>query len=925
MSMDRPPSQNDITTFRQAFSALQGGNEPFPWQERLFREFVTGRLPAALDLPTGLGKTSVMAIWLIARALADDDARNNLPRRLVYVVDRRAVVDQATAEAEKIREGLGQSGLDLERLGLGKGGLPISTLRGQHVDNRNWLADPTVSAIIVGTADMIGSRLLFSGYGVSRKMRPFHAGLLGVDTLVVLDEAHLVPPFDAVLRAIAHDHRSFGARSDEDRHLIPAFRLLSLSATGKNHSEDGTIFQLDGDDKRHPIVAKRLDATKKLTVHDTFEGKVSLVDELADRARDLGSGEKPARVLVYCHSRADALRVRAEIEKRVKKAEIKVQLLIGQRRVHERDELSGWLDKNGFTGGSNEVPPEKPTFLIATAAGEVGIDLNADHMVCDLVEWERMVQRLGRVNRRGEKQSQVEVIALPSKESGKGEETWQQRLELLCAPLDLLPPSLEQGVRDASPGAILMLKASPEAVIKMRKAETDEPLRPALNRALVDAWSMTSLEEYAGRPDVEPWLRGWLDGEGPQCAVVWREHLPVRMQAGRVVPVAKDEINEFFEAAPPHLSEMLEGETWRIAEWLFSRIKALTAAIEKREKAGEAGPLGKHSPVLFMLNAKDELDTDKGRRGQWTIDELAALDRKERERDKKAFVEGLGTRMLIVSKHFGGLKDGMLDDAEDSNPVAMDTDENWVTRPFRLRETSDPKPTANSGWKQSYRFACNVGADEDATHWFVVEEHRAGADSEESRAISGRAQTLIDHRQAVMDSALGFAKAVGLPEDHVGVLALAALLHDEGKDSWRWQRAFNAPRDAVYAKTKGPVNLKLLDGYRHEFGSLVRIEGNAEFQRLPHDLQDLLLHLVAAHHGNARPLISKRNADDTGRALENRALEVTLRFERLQRRWGPWGLAWWESLLRAADQKASRENDEGSEVRSGSAETGEAA
>jgi len=599
-------------------------------------------------------------------------------------------------------------------------------------------------------------------------------------------------------------------------------------------------------------------------------------------------------------------------------------LLVGQRRVHERDGLSSWLDKHGFTGGSNQAPPEKPTFLIATAAGEVGIDLDADHMVCDLVEWERMVQRLGRVNRRGEKRSQIEVVALPSKETGKGEETWPQRMERLRAPLDLLPP-LEVGVQDASPGAILALKASPEAVIRMREAETKQPLRPALNRALVDAWSMTSLEEHTGRPDIEPWIRGWQDDEGPQCAVVWREHLPVRMQAGSVVRVDTDEINEFFEAAPPHLSEMLEAETWRIAEWLFRRVEVLTATIAKREKAGEAGLLPKHSPVLFVLNAKDELDTDKGRRGWWTIDELAALGRKDSERERKAFVERLGTRMLIVSKHFGGLKDGMLDDAEHSNPVTMDTDEDWATRPFRLRETNDPKPTANAGWKQSHCFACNVGADEDATNWLVFEEQMAVADSEESRAISSRAQTLREHRQAVMHLALGFAKAVDLPEDYVEVLALAGQLHDEGKDFWRWQRAFNAPRDAVYAKTKGPVNVKLLDGYRHEFGSLVKIEQDAEFKKLTIDQQDLLLHLVAAHHGNARPLISSKNCEGAVANLEAFALGATLRFERLQRRWGPWGLAWWESLLRAADQKASRENEQGGEVRGGRAETGEAA
>lgn len=131
----------------------------------------------------------MIAIWLIARAFAA-----KLPRRLVYVVDRRAVVDQATEEATRLREFV-EANLSMKAgLSLGSKMLPVSTLRGQLVDNREWLEEPSLPAIIVGTVDMIGSRLLFEGYRVSRKMRPYHAGLLGADTLVVLDEAHLVPP-----------------------------------------------------------------------------------------------------------------------------------------------------------------------------------------------------------------------------------------------------------------------------------------------------------------------------------------------------------------------------------------------------------------------------------------------------------------------------------------------------------------------------------------------------------------------------------------------------------------------------------------------------------------------------------------------------------------------------------------------------------
>ncbi len=86
--------------------------------------------------------------------------------------------------------------------------LAVSTLRGQFVDNREWLADPTKPAIVIGTIDMIGSRLLFEGYGVSRTMRRYHAGFLGADSLCVLDEAHLCLPFEVLLQTIAI-HPSF--------------------------------------------------------------------------------------------------------------------------------------------------------------------------------------------------------------------------------------------------------------------------------------------------------------------------------------------------------------------------------------------------------------------------------------------------------------------------------------------------------------------------------------------------------------------------------------------------------------------------------------------------------------------------------------------------------------------------------------------
>jgi CRISPR-associated endonuclease/helicase Cas3 len=151
---------------------------------------------------------------------------------------------------------------------------------------------------------------------------------------------------------------------------------------------------------------------------------------------------------------------------------------------------------------------------------------------------------------------------------------------------------------------------------------------------------------------------------------------------------------------------------------------------------------------------------------------------------------------------------------------------------------------------------------------------------------------------------------LSLPDEYVEMLATAARLHDEGKQAPRWQRAFNAKGEGVYAKTLGPMNNALLDGYRHEFGSLPFAAKDSQLKALPDDLQDLALHLIAAHHGFARPVIGTNGCEDAPpSALEDRAREVALRFARLQKRWGPWGLAWWEALLRSADQEASRDND----------------
>ena len=216
---------------------------------------------------------------------------------------------------------------------------------------------------------------------------------------------------------------------------------------------------------------------------------------------------------------------------------------------------------------------------------------------------------------------------------------------------------------------------------------------------------------------------------------------------------------------------------------------------------------------------------------------------------------------------------------------------------------------------KTYEFATKRSGDGENEEVLIVETWT----TEESRAASSNPQLLTEHQTWTEQRALAIAEAVGLTGDHKKALAIAARLHDEGKRAKAWQSAFNAPHDGnVYAKTRGPINYGILDNYRHEFGSLPYAQKDAPFKALPSGLQDLVQHIIAAHHGRARPLIDTTGCEDAPpSALQGRARDIALRFARLQKHWGPWGLAWWEALLRAADQQASRDNDARKDAKSG--------
>ncbi len=891
---------------------LQAGQTPFAWQRRLYDELLAGRLPRALDLPTGLGKTSVMALWLLALA-----SGAKLPRRLVYVVDRRAVVDQATRVAEGLRAFVAANPQLGAGLGLDEGrALPISTLRGQFVDNRAWLEDPASAAIIVGTVDMVGSRLLFGGYGVSRKMRPYHAGLLSNDALVVLDEAHLVPPFERLVSAIADGQTQFGPRGPDAP--VRPLALLSLSATGR--TSDSRSFELR-EDEIEGVVAKRLTAVKRVTIAELESGQ-KLPDALAKAALALADANGPVRCIVFCNARQDADKAAEAIMASAKKAgasEVAVELLVGGRRVREREAAAASLEALGFIAGK-KGERTAPAFLVATAAGEVGVDLDADHMVSDLVAWERMVQRLGRVNRRGEGAAEVQVVIADP------EAVATQRAALVA-----LPRNVETDTYDGSPAAIralkLQAKSDPTLAAKLAAATTPAPLYPPLVRPLVEAWAMTSLETNAGRPIVAPWLRGWVDPD-VQTTIVWRQHLPRRQdgQAG-----AKKETAAFFEAAPVHLSETLQAETWRVLQWLIARAEAAkqrtktagseTIAAGDGDAAAAIAPIALDAVVAF-IDAGD---------GDWQPRTLAQLvPHKGDNRAKEQLERLVSDATVVLDARLGGLSaNGLLNDGADDAVTTADGDGVWLAKSsaaetvgFRVRELrlTDDSATSAPNWQERARFVVQRTPTGEPLRVLAVEKWRQAV-MEEDRSLMKRNQSLAQHQSWAELRASSLARRLGLGRDSASALALAAKLHDEGKRAARWQEAFNAPKDGVYAKTRGPINQARLDGYRHELGSFLDAREHPEVAALTPELRDLVLHLIVSHHGYARPVIGLAGVDRRPPTLlRGDADEIAERFARLTEVWGPWGLAWWEAVLRAADQQASRDNeDEASAPNSGEA------
>lgn len=1039
----------DTDDFPSYFQALSS-HQPLKWQHRLFNRLVSGVVPGSVTLPTGLGKTSIIPIWLIALA---QSARANdgppLPRRLVYVVNRRTVVDQATDDAKRLLGQIYQSGrrdnlswaLDddlLVRLGLAHRASPdaqasspaaakpaiafhnpladtsapvikqlrialdglctgdapkcglavpvaVSTLRGELADNGEWKQNPARPAIIIGTVDMIGSKLLFSGYGDGRYGRAHHAGLIGQDALIVHDEAHLSPAFSKLLRTVEEEQgREFG-RAGQLANSTRPIRVMELSATTRRDGANGgprschvaDSFGIESEDADDRAVQQRLTATKRLSFVELEAGKKdALTDAIAERAFQHDADK--CRLLVYVRSPEAAASVRDALAHKLidaaKKAGSRfskdealkrVGLLTGTIRGYERDQLAASDLFKAF-----KSDPERPLqlahtlYLVSTSAGEVGADWDADHFVCDLTTLDSMAQRLGRVNRLGvgkdgkPRTARITVVG----QAPADKDPLKSQLTKTRACLALLPELLrepEDGgtgpVRDASPKALseaFFGAGAPHKQVAVGAISPAPTILPATD-ILFDHWSLTSIglvkgadgrwrDALPGRSAVEDYLHGAADWEPPETYVAWRADISLLAKAGgrddngADVPCSTGELEQVFDAFPLRSAEQLRDQTTRVQEQLRNIATRLRKEAERRASSSSADTESEESSATSDEDGGGtEAGKEKGkpiepnpwvvriRRGEpaWVrLEDIAPADN-----DKaKTALRDLDFATVVLPAEVGGLKGGMLDGDEPARQDAKSLDVAEMTGAgqrsrqralVRADETEDALLTGaiDDSMPTKERLTLRPGRDDEdeptGSAIGAIEYRVQKGDAGEP----GRAVCLHDHNAAVAAAARRIATALGLPDDLIRALESAGRGHDAGKSRgvWQWY-ARNANPAKPLAKNKRYRDPRSLRGYRHEFGSLHDAAADDEVRLLDSDARDLVLHLIAAHHGWARPHFEPRHFDcgDPGKPRataenERLAVEAMQSFARLQQRYGRWGLAWLESILRCADAEAS--------------------
>lgn len=383
---------------------------PYPYQERLA---TSDDLPQLLDVPTGVGKTAAAILaWLYRRRVHPDEAvRSSAPRRLVYCLPMRTLVDQTAGAARDWLCRLGfladEPGDEQPLTGWaaqydpdGKR-IAVSILMGGE-DAGDWYLSPARDAILIGTQDMLLSRALNRGYGMSRYAWPIEFALLNNDCQWILDETQLMGvglETSAQLAGFREELQTFG----HSRTLWMSATLNTQQLQTVDHPppQPGgwNIEKLGEDDEsaeRVRLIKNAKKPIQQLGACRLQPGKDQRSSWVETLAAEIISAHRRGTLALAVLNRVDRAQevYRSIIDAHDEKVE--THLIHSRFRPYDRETIQDQaLDESTIAAdGPGRI-------VIATQAIEAGVDVSATTMFTELAPWSSLVQRFGRCNRRG--------------------------------------------------------------------------------------------------------------------------------------------------------------------------------------------------------------------------------------------------------------------------------------------------------------------------------------------------------------------------------------------------------------------------------------------------------------------------------------------------------------------------------------------
>jgi CRISPR-associated endonuclease/helicase Cas3 len=902
--------------FRAFFRAVHGAN-PFPWQTRLLRRVAEeGVWPDVLDLPTGSGKTAALDIGVFHLALeAPQGQTRRAPVRIAFVVDRRLIVDDAFERARKLNHALANSSdpvvtrvaAALRCLsGEDQPPLVIRSLRGGAPREDDWARTPAQPTVLCSTVDQAGSRLLFRGYGVSDRMKPIHAGLLGSDSLILLDEAHLSEPFRQTLASLER------LRRGDD---TPWTVALMTATPGQRANRP---FGLHDDDRDHPVLSRRLKAPKPARLIDIpgkqgVTAEVQRVEAIVEQAKAALGGLKKSGVPnpavgVVVNRVARARQVFNMLKTELDDAE--VILVIGPARSVDREERA-----RAQLGGIRTNDPDatrvldRSLIVVATQTIEAGVDIDLDGLVTEAAALDALRQRFGRLNRAGRFLTPVaSVVAHRDDIAAKADDPiYRDRISRTWAELSSLASDrvVDFGL-EAFAGRL-----TSEQAVELAAPREDAPV---LLPAYADLWSHTSPIPNAD-PEVGLFLHG-PDRSPASVQIVWRADI----RRDDLIPRERDRLIELLGLVPPRSGEAIEVPLWAARAWLGENHEPLANLSDAADRAPEEDPTGLSGRPALRYAGRDDsrsgvVQPEELRSGdlvvvpaayggcdEWGWDpkstkpvmdiaEAGAWPYRARRFAVRVTPGLIQQEVLRHSRETGSEPAPDLDaipgilssilaaHAEATAPVLLDAvmdaagdlhlpqELRTYLEALRDRKGRLERVFAYNYYEEEHPLGVVFVAPRGLRHLQDADQLAAtpSTESDELGSAGGYAQRLDEHSKEVEAFAHRFGRHAGLEEAVTADLALAAYLHDAGKADPRFQ-AYLAGGDplgwdgehvlAKSGRASLPRNARgragLPEHWRHEALSVRMAQLHARFGE--GNDPALVLWLIGVHHGYGRPL-----------------------------------------------------------------------